>query len=365
MSESRHVLMTTDTVGGVWTYTLELARSLRTFNVDVTLATMGQPLSKDQRRAVRLLPNVDVHESNFRLEWMENPWEDVAAAGEWLLALRHRVKPDLVHSNNYVHGALPWNVPVIVVGHSCMFSWWKAVHKESPPVTWGRYRDEVTLGLSAASAVIAPSAWMLDQLTKLYGPFRNGHVIPNGHRPEGFHVGSKWPLVLCAGRLWDKAKNVSALAEVAGRITWPIYVAGEERFGSSTYTLNRELRYLGQLTADDLARWMAQASIFATPARYEPFGLTVLEAALSGCALVLGDIPSLRENWDGAAVFVEPDDTGALEAAIRRLVQNPDEIRTLSRLAYSRAQSYGAERMGLKYLELYRLVCESLSSTTR
>ncbi len=32
------------------------------------------------------------------------------------------------------------------------------------------------------------------------------------------------------------------------------------------------------------------------PARYEPFGLSVLEAALSGCALVLGDIPSLRES---------------------------------------------------------------------
>ena len=39
-------------------------------------------------------------------------------------------------------------------------------------------------------------------------------------------------------------------------------------------------------------------------ALYEPFGLAVLEAAQAGCALVLSDIPTFRELWDGAALFV-------------------------------------------------------------
>ena len=39
-------------------------------------------------------------------------------------------------------------------------------------------------------------------------------------------------------------------------------------------------------------------------ARYEPFGLAVLEAAQAGMRLVLSDIPSFRELWDGAATFV-------------------------------------------------------------
>ena len=65
----------------------------------------------------------------------------------------------------------------------------------------------------------------------------------------------------------------------------------------------------GRLTPPQMARVVSRApSIYALPARYEPFGLSVLEAALSGCALVLGDIPSLREIWDGAALFVDPDD---------------------------------------------------------
>ncbi|MEB3829625.1 glycosyltransferase [Phormidium sp. CCY1219] len=61
------------------------------------------------------------------------------------------------------------------------------------------------------------------------------------------------------------------------------------------------------MSPEELSHWYARAAIYAFPARYEPFGLSVLEAALSGCALVLGDIPRLREMWGDAAVFANPD----------------------------------------------------------
>jgi glycogen synthase len=65
------------------------------------------------------------------------------------------------------------------------------------------------------------------------------------------------------------------------------------------------------------ADWYARASIYALPARYEPFGLSALEAALSGCALILGDIPSLREVWLEAAPYVSPDDESAPKSFAR------------------------------------------------
>ncbi|HEX8375447.1 MAG TPA: hypothetical protein VF606_09745, partial [Geminicoccaceae bacterium] len=37
----RHVLMTTDAVGGVWTYSLDLAAALATRGVRTTLAVLG------------------------------------------------------------------------------------------------------------------------------------------------------------------------------------------------------------------------------------------------------------------------------------------------------------------------------------
>ena len=123
------------------------------------------------------------------------------------------------------------------------------------------------------------------------------------------YSGRKWPFVLSVGRLWDEAKNLTALESIASQLNWPVYVAGEEtdpETGKKTPLLDASVRRLGKLTPDHVMAFMRRAGIYALPARYEPFGLSVLEAALCGCALVLSDIPSLRENWDGAAVWVAP-----------------------------------------------------------
>src|SRR3954465_11281992 len=129
----KRLLMTADTVCGVWTYALELARALGGQGTEVSLATMVRPLSRSQQLESAAIENLSVYESNFKLEWMDNPWDDVRESGEWLLKLRDRIQPDAVHLNNYAHGGLTWDLPVLMVGHSCVFSWWKAVHGTLPP----------------------------------------------------------------------------------------------------------------------------------------------------------------------------------------------------------------------------------------
>ena len=64
--------------------------------------------------------------------------------------------------------------------------------------------------------------------------------------------------------------------------------------------------------------------VFISTARYEPFGLAVLEAAQFGCALILSDIPTFRELWNGCAIFIDPDDDVSAAKAIDILIQNPD-----------------------------------------
>ncbi|MGZ3458845.1 MAG: glycosyltransferase, partial [Archangium sp.] len=86
---------------------------------------------------------------------------------------------------------------------------------------------------------------------------------------------------------------------------------------------------------------------------YEPFGLSVLEAALAGCALVLGDIPSLREVWGDTALFVHPDDGDGLVRALRSLMNNPAERERLATEARARALTFSPRRMAEAYLELY------------
>src|SRR4051812_23090076 len=135
----KRLLMTADTVGGVWTYALELAHALEEHGIEIALATMGAPLNRGQRKQIKTLPHVEIFESSFKLEWMNDPWRDVARAGNWLLEIESRVQPDLIHLNNFAHGDLPWSAPKIMVGHSCVLSWWKAVHGCQVPAFWTRY----------------------------------------------------------------------------------------------------------------------------------------------------------------------------------------------------------------------------------
>jgi glycogen synthase len=347
------VLMTADTVGGVWNYSLQLSAALARYGVEVSLATMGKPLSPNQWQEAAAVPNLTVYESAYKLEWMEHPWDDVQAAGAWLLDLERRLRPDVVHLNGYVHGALLWRAPVMVVGHSCVLSWWEAVKGESAPPSLGRYRHEVRRGLRAARLVVAPTGAMLAALERHYGPLPNTRVIYNGQDTSTFTPGHKLHCVLSVGRLWDEAKNIAALQAVAPRLSWPVYVAGEERHPDGGEVDLAGVYPLGRLSSAELAARYASASIYALPARYEPFGLSVLEAALSGCALVLGDIATLREVWGNAAMFVPPDDTAALHAAIEGLIAGEGLRLEMAGRARQRASHFTTERMAAAYFQMY------------
>ena len=156
INQPHRILMTADTVGGVWTYALELTRALQTYDVEVLLATMGPPLTPAQREDAQSIPNLNLFKSDYKLEWMPDCWSDVKRAGDWLLHLENRLRPDVVHLNGYAHATLPWNSPTLVVGHSCVFSWWQAVHHDTPPAEWQRYKDELKSGLRAADLVVFP-----------------------------------------------------------------------------------------------------------------------------------------------------------------------------------------------------------------
>jgi glycosyltransferase involved in cell wall biosynthesis len=146
---------------------------------------------------------------------------------------------------------------------------------------------------------------------------------------------------------------MGALCAAARDITWPVCIAGSTRHAGATCAVPSHVRHLGCLDGEELREWFARASIYALPARYEPFGLSVLEAALSGCALVLGDIRSLRENWDGAAVFVPPEDRRALTAGIQKLIDDAPLREQLAARGRARAAGFTVDRMADAYLSAY------------
>jgi glycosyltransferase involved in cell wall biosynthesis len=345
--------MTADCLGGVWDHALTLAGELGRRGHRVDLAVLGGPLAADQRDRAASVPGLTLFDSVWGLEWMPDRGDDVAASGDWLLRLEQERQPDLVHVNGYAHAALAFRAPVLCAAHSCVVGWFAAVRGAEPPAAFDSYRDGVEAGLAAAGLVVAPSRAMAAELA-----FHHGHggpvtVIPNGVDPQGHRVGPKDLHVLSAGRVWDAAKNMHSLDAVAPGLAAPVLVAGEGCGPDGVGARLTHARALGRLPAEAMREAYARASVFCLPALYEPFGIAALEAALSGCALVLGDIPSQRELWGEAALLVPPGDGEALRRALNGLLCDPGRRADLAAAAAIRARRYTASAMADGYLDAY------------
>jgi glycosyltransferase involved in cell wall biosynthesis len=342
------ILMTTDTVGGVWTYSCALASALAASGADVHLVTMGPRARLDQRTMLRDR-RVRLFETELALEWQDPEGYDVANAQRVLSGLEAELGPDLVHLNSFREATFDWRAPTLVVAHSCVNSWGLACHDMDwlSDRKWRLYTEAVAGGLSKTWAWVSPSRAFHDVIEELYQPGSHGSVIWNGIAPQVPGT-RKQGFIFAAGRLWDRAKNIAALAEAARGLRWPLLIAGPADGPAPAGATS-----LGDLPHHALRARLQRAAIFASPALYEPFGLSVLEAAASGCALLLSDIPTFRELWSKAAVFVDPTDAKALNQALENLCADDKKRAELQQAAYERSLDYSLSRMTRAYLRLY------------
>lgn len=338
------VLMTTDTVGGVWTFARQLADGLLRRGCAVCLVSFGGRASEAQRKQCDNLSQAwDVRfqflQSDIPLEWMSDNQSAFVGAAPLLVRTAREFRADVVLSSQFCFGALPLSIPKVIVAHSDVLSWAEACrHGELEDSMWlRRYCQMVANGLAHANAVVAPTRWMLDALARNFALPSRTAVIPNGRSVPPADQHARKLQAVTAGRLWDEAKNISMLQEV--RLPFPVLIAGEDPNAAAM----ENATFLGSLPQDALLDLFRESSIYICTSCYEPFGLAPLEAALCGCAVVANDIPSLREVWQEAALYFSGAD--ALTTLLKALSDAPDQLRAAQQRAFRRAQTFTAEQM--------------------
>ena len=360
------ILITADTVGGVWTYTRELVSGLVGQGFEVVLVSFGGLPTAEQTRWITGLSNLDYRPTAFKLEWMQDSLDDLRASAEYLEAVAEETRPDLLHFNQFYYGGLKYASPCLVVAHSDVVSWWVAVHGCQPPdSTWMRwYRRMVQDGLAGATAVAAPSHWMMEQVARYYVQPEKEFVIYNGRTPSLFCPDQeKEKTVTSVGRLWDAGKNAAIF--LGEEMPWPVSIVGSEKQpGREEAGVEQQerfgVRFLPQQSEEQLCELLARTAIYAAVSMYEPFGLAPVEAALSGCALVASHIESFRELWGDAAVLFRNNDARSLKQALTDLAEDDEFRRDCAKRALDHARRwFTAERMVAEYVNLYhRLVPE-------
>lgn len=344
----RRVLLTTDVLGGVWDFCLTLAHGLRVAGEEVILLAFGFPTPAQQTSARQT--GARLVSIPLKLEWMNDAARDVRATPSAVRQIAREVGADIVHANQFAAACADVDVPVVLTLHSDVLSWRRWTLGDSTvPAEWQSYTELVREGVTRADSVAAVSRFLADQMTDLYGLDRPIEVIHNGWPAPTPATSHRDRVTVVAGRIWDAAKNVALVAEAARN--WQpgaVYLAGEmEHPDGGRAGVPEPLQAVGFLPRTELDTLLDRAKVYISAARYDPFGLLPLQAALRGCQLLLSDIPSYREVWGETVTYFRSDDVSDLREQWLRLLDAPittaAQIRARERLSVERmVESYRA-----------------------
>ncbi len=209
----------------------------------------------------------------------------------------------------------------------------------------------------AAVRVITVSSFSRDEIVELMGVSRERVTVVHGGVDERFAptadaagaaraLGLERPYVLTVGSLVAR-KNLAAL-EPAGR---ELAARGVELVaaGGGRPQLRAEqgpgaVRALGHVDDDLLPGLYAGARAFVLASRHEGFGLTCLEAMASGVPVVAADRAALPETTGGAALLVDPEDSGQIASALGRALEDEPLRQRLSAAGLARAATLSWDR---------------------
>ena len=348
------LLMTVDAVGGVWQYATDLATALAAHEIETVLAILGPSPSADQRRAAPV-EGVTLMETGLPLDWLSEGPTPVICAGERVAELAAEHDADVIQLNTPALAARAhFPAPVVAVTHGCIATWWAAAKAKplSPDFEW--HRELTRAGLRRADLVVAPSRAYAECIRATYALDRAPLVVHNGraHHPAAAST-APHDMAITVGRLWDPVKGAQLLDSVAQSLAIPFHAAGAIEGPHGERAELDHLHPLGQLDAETLGGWLARRPVFVSAASFEPFGLAVLEAAQAGCPLVLSDIPTFHELWEGAALFVPADNAIAYRSTIMRVIGDAALRQQLGEAARERAQHYTPAATATEMARLY------------
>jgi glycosyltransferase involved in cell wall biosynthesis len=162
--------------------------------------------------------------------------------------------------------------------------------------------------------------------------------------------------VLCLAQR-QKYKNmelIRRIAEPIDRLELDVFMAGDLGAARGTFGSSApgNVRLLGRISDDDLAKLLKFARAFLFPSRMEGFGVPAVEAMALGCPVVASTSPCLPEVCGSAALYADPDDANAWISAIERLCYDPSLRKTMVERGLACARRYRWRAIAEIYLRL-------------
>lgn len=183
-----------------------------------------------------------------------------------------------------------------------------------------------------ADAFIVLTEWEAEVTCILFNPDKSKlHVVPNGVEEEFFQntepLRRRGDELVCTATITER-KRVLELAEAAVAARVPVRILGNPYGKDDPYYLrfltlaerhSDFVRYAGPVNnRAELARIYQSARGFVLLSTMESLSLSALEAAASGCPLLLSDLPWARSTFSHSATYCPIAKTASTAAALRK-----------------------------------------------
>ncbi len=391
----------TDT-GGQTLYEFELAKALGKKGIKVDIVTR---LFNFQPEEEQVFPNVKIvrikagsdefipKEKMYELmpEMMENFMQYIE---------KRRKKYDLVHSHYWDGGyagiilTKMLDIPHVHTPHTLGKAKKLEMSVEEAPVQklkpYYRYHVRIAIEqkiINTADAIIVLCETTRIQILHHYlADFEKLHVIYPGVDTDIFNtkktaadkkINFEKNALLTMSRVVPAKgldRLIDAVSLLRNKIDFHLYMGGgtvskdqsaEEKVAEQQifdlvkkYRLQKYVTFLGQIPhGDQLPAYYRAADIFILPARYEPFGLTTLEAMACGTAPLVSSVAGSREVIiDGLNGFViDSHDRKKLAEQIFKLLSDPKLLKKVSgNAAFTIKEHYSWDKIVNKFIALYK-----------
>jgi glycosyltransferase involved in cell wall biosynthesis len=214
-----------------------------------------------------------------------------------------------------------------------------------------------------ALGIVSPSLYLKDLIRETISECPIEH-IPNGIDISRFTVGTKQKRILMTGRLLPRKGFQHILTALRGIDTdFEVHIAGDgpmlSRLRQIADTLDVNVTFHGWIANDStlLKELYETSSIFCLPSERENGSISLLEAMLSGMAVITSNVSGCPETVGDTGLVVSPNDPGQLQQALVQLISSESLCRKLGSKARQRVEDlYNWEIIGTRYLDLFERI---------
>ena len=372
-------------LGGIQDSIATISRSLgtRLHQVDILAPRYAEPDYRQvgaEMREPDLGPNVRVRRRRslpFPSSTLQSRAALPSPIAPVLLALRG--KPDVIHTHSFfgiglealLNGAV-LGIPVIGTNHTTVGGFGRhipvSVDRALAYVAWFHNRcDYVTAPSRSVFAEFGPARLRRPRLV-ISNPIDTCRFAPaRADERDALRAsfGLTGPTIAYAGRLGPE-KNVEVLLRAVAAlrddgVAAELTIAGHGSYEpilrrlAAALLIDRQVRFLGTLAQDDLAKLLRASDIFAIMSTSETQSMVLLQAMACGIPVVAADSRALPEFVGPAnGVLVDPHDPARLAVVLAEMLAAPERRRAMGSAARRSAERYGIEMVTDEWEALYR-----------